>query len=83
MKLTNCRSYFFVAEVDGRDMCCVISCLTLLLVDAHFRTVHGFQSLVQREWVIMGHPFCTRLAHVYSTESNKVNLYFSIYFRLK
>ncbi|XP_073978652.1 myotubularin-related protein 10-B isoform X2 [Rhodnius prolixus] len=58
-------------EVDGRDMCCVISCLTLLLVDAHFRTVHGFQSLVQREWVIMGHPFCTRLAHVYSTESNK------------
>lgn len=52
-------------ETDGRDTCCIVTCLTQLLLDPYFRTIHGFQSLVQREWVIMGHPFCSRLAHVY------------------
>ncbi|KAK7574342.1 hypothetical protein V9T40_011533 [Parthenolecanium corni] len=55
-------------ETDGRDMCCVISSLTVLLLDPYFRTLNGFQSLIQKEWVIMGHPFCTRLRHIYTNE---------------
>ncbi|CAB3244929.1 unnamed protein product [Arctia plantaginis] len=47
-------------EGDGVDYCAVVSCLTQLLVDPHFRTISGFQSLIQKEWVALGHPFCDR-----------------------
>lgn len=62
---------FRFVELDGRDICCVVSCLTVLLLDPYFRTLNGFQSLIQKEWVIMGHAFCTRLSHVYSEEDNQ------------
>ncbi|EDV91989.1 myotubularin-related protein 10-B [Drosophila grimshawi] len=52
-------------ESNGRDLCCVISSLTQLLLDPHFRTIDGFQSLVQKDWVALEHPFQRRLGHVY------------------
>lgn len=30
------------------------------MMDPHFRSITGFQSLVQKEWVAMGHPFTSR-----------------------
>ena len=30
------------------------------MADPHFRMISGFESLVQKEWVAMGHPFTTR-----------------------
>lgn len=59
-----------IQEADGRDLCCVVSSLTLLLLDPYFRTLDGFQTLIQKEWVVMGHPFCTRLSHVYRNEED-------------
>ncbi|CAH0718119.1 unnamed protein product, partial [Brenthis ino] len=47
-------------EGDGVDYCAVVSCLTQLLLDEHYRTITGFQSLIQKEWVALGHPFCDR-----------------------
>ncbi|XP_073960257.1 myotubularin-related protein 10-B-like isoform X2 [Choristoneura fumiferana] len=47
-------------EGDGVDYCAVVSCLTQLLVDPYFRTISGFQSLIQKEWLALGHPFCDR-----------------------
>ncbi|EDX01702.1 myotubularin-related protein 10-B [Drosophila yakuba] len=55
-------------ESNGRDLCCVISSLTQLLLDPHFRTIDGFQSLVQKEWVALEHPFQRRLGHVYPAQ---------------
>ncbi|KOB78688.1 putative myotubularin [Operophtera brumata] len=37
-------------EGDGVDYSAVVSSLTQLLVDPYFRTISGFQSLVQKEW---------------------------------
>ncbi|GLV43995.1 uncharacterized protein CBL_12709 [Carabus blaptoides fortunei] len=51
-------------EDNGQDMCCVISCITQLILDSHWRTINGFQSLVQKEWVALGHPFANRLGHI-------------------
>ncbi|XP_011183180.2 myotubularin-related protein 10-B [Zeugodacus cucurbitae] len=51
-------------ETNGRDLCCIISSLTQIILDPLFRTIDGFQSLVQKEWVALEHPFQTRLGHV-------------------
>ncbi|XP_017029031.1 myotubularin-related protein 10-B [Drosophila kikkawai] len=57
-------------ESNGRDLCCAISSLTQLLLDPHFRTIDGFQSLVQKEWVALEHPFQRRLGHVYTAQGS-------------
>ena len=38
-------------------------------MDPHFRTVAGFQTLIQKEWVAMGHPFASRLRMVIKDEA--------------
>ncbi|EAT38271.1 AAEL009815-PA [Aedes aegypti] len=53
-------------EISGRDMCSVISSLVQLLLDNSFRTINGFQTLIQKEWVNLGHPFSDRIGHVYN-----------------
>uniref|UniRef100_A0A182QGP7 Myotubularin phosphatase domain-containing protein n=1 Tax=Anopheles farauti TaxID=69004 RepID=A0A182QGP7_9DIPT len=58
-------------EINGRDMCCVISSLVQLLLDSSFRTIRGFQNLIQKEWIILGHPFSDRLGHVSSVKTTE------------
>lgn len=45
---------------DGMDYCALVSSLTQLLLDSHFRTIKGFQSLIQKDWIALGHPFSDR-----------------------
>ena len=49
----------------------VVSCLVQLMLDAECRTTLGFQKLIQREWVVMGHPFLDRLGHLVQPRKNK------------
>ena len=39
-----------------------MSSLVQLMVDPHYRSISGFESLIQKEWVALGHPFTTRHA---------------------
>lgn len=48
-------------EPEDRDMSCVVSSLVQVMCDPHCRTQHGFQSLVQKEWVMAGHRFYSRI----------------------
>ena len=47
-------------EDEGRDLSCVISSLVQLMVDPYFRSISGFEALIQKEWVAMGYRFSTR-----------------------
>ncbi|XP_041980378.1 myotubularin-related protein 10-B [Aricia agestis] len=47
-------------EGDGVDYCAVVSSLTQLMLDDHCRTIDGFQALIQKEWIALGHPFADR-----------------------
>ncbi|KAJ8247893.1 hypothetical protein GJAV_G00251770 [Gymnothorax javanicus] len=51
-------------EEQGRDLCCVVSCLVQLMLDPHCRSLLGFQTLVQKEWVTGGHRFLDRCNHL-------------------
>jgi len=49
-----------VVEQEGRDMALLITSLALIILDPDARTLHGFEALVEREWIQTGHPFWTR-----------------------
>ncbi|NXD03966.1 MTMRB protein, partial [Certhia familiaris] len=53
--------HFTPPEPSDRDLNCLLASLVQLLGDPHARSLPGFQSLVQREWVAAGHPFPRRL----------------------
>ncbi|NWR24241.1 MTMRB protein, partial [Emberiza fucata] len=53
--------HFVPPEPSDRDLNCLLASLVQLLGDPHARSLRGFQSLVQREWVAAGHPFPRRL----------------------
>ncbi|KAF5885852.1 myotubularin-related protein 11-like, partial [Clarias magur] len=56
-------------EPEDRDMNCVVSSLVQVMCDPHSRTIAGFQSLVQKEWVTAGHRFLSRIN--YHRDSDK------------
>lgn len=62
-------------EGEGQDMCCVVSSLTQLILDSYWRSILGFQSLIQKEWVSLGHPFAKRLGHVVKAETDQSPLF--------
>ena len=70
------HTYLFVlliTEETGYDVSCIISCLVQLMLDPEYRTQRGFASLVQREWVVMGHPFQRRNRLVQGADSEQVS----------
>jgi len=63
-------------ENESRDLSAVISSLSQLIMDPFFRTINGFQSLVQKEWVTLGHPFTKRFGRITELEDKQVNRLF-------
>ncbi|XP_074650927.1 myotubularin-related protein 10-B-like [Tubulanus polymorphus] len=59
-----------ISEYNSRDYCCVVSSLTQVLIDPYFRTIEGFENLVQREWVAAGHKFASRLGLINTPEKD-------------
>uniref|UniRef100_A0A2K6SA04 Myotubularin related protein 11 n=1 Tax=Saimiri boliviensis boliviensis TaxID=39432 RepID=A0A2K6SA04_SAIBB len=64
-------------ERGDRDLNGLLSSLVQLLSAPEARTLFGFQSLVQREWVAAGHPFLTRLGGTGASE--ELNSYTQVY----
>ncbi|XP_077115188.1 myotubularin-related protein 11 isoform X2 [Ranitomeya variabilis] len=63
MLLSERNRSIVLQEPEDRDINCVLTSLVQLLSDPHARTLRGFQSLVQKEWVSAGHPFMQRINH--------------------
>ncbi|XP_040854311.1 myotubularin-related protein 11 isoform X1 [Ochotona curzoniae] len=63
-------------ERGDRDLNGLLSSLVQLLAAPEARTLFGFQSLVQREWVAAGHPFLTRLGGTGANDEAPVFLLF-------
>ncbi|XP_056425798.1 myotubularin-related protein 10 [Hyla sarda] len=57
-----------IQEEEGRDLSCLVASLVQLMLDPYFRTIVGFQSLIQKEWVMAGYPFLDRCNHLRKSE---------------
>ncbi|XP_074832762.1 myotubularin-related protein 9-like isoform X2 [Carettochelys insculpta] len=52
-----------VHGAEGTDTTLLVTALAQVILDPGCRTLTGFQSLLEREWIEAGHPFHSRCAH--------------------
>ncbi|KAM8878035.1 myotubularin-related protein 10 isoform 1-T2 [Synchiropus picturatus] len=64
-----------IQEEEDRDLNCVVSSLVQLMLDPHYRSKNGFQSLVQKEWVMAGHRFLDRCSHLKKNDRGESPLF--------
>ncbi|XP_067840947.1 myotubularin-related protein 12 isoform X2 [Heptranchias perlo] len=57
-----------LVEENCSDLCCLIASLVQVIIDPHFRTISGFQSLIQKEWLMGCHCFLDRCNHLRSND---------------
>ncbi|ERL87170.1 myotubularin-related protein 10-A [Dendroctonus ponderosae] len=67
-KISNRNCTVVLQEGNGQDLNCLVASLIQIILDPYFRTKFGFQSLIQKDWVAMGHPFANRLGHILDKE---------------
>nr|XP_006626851.1 PREDICTED: myotubularin-related protein 12 [Lepisosteus oculatus] len=66
-------------EEDGSDLSCIITSLVQLMMDPFFRTLSGFQSLVQKEWVAGCHSFLDRCNHLHQRDKESQSPVFLLF----
>nr|XP_014425687.1 myotubularin-related protein 12 isoform X1 [Pelodiscus sinensis] len=64
-----------LVEEYASDLCCVISSLVQVMMDSHYRTKFGFQSLIQKEWVMGGHCFLDRCNHLRQNDKEEAPVF--------
>lgn len=48
---------------EGMDATLQVTSISQIILDPDCRTVQGFEALIEREWLLAGHPFATRCKH--------------------
>jgi myotubularin-related protein 9 len=58
--MCNKDSCILVHGWDGSDNTLVVTSLVHVLLNPEYRTMRGFETLVEKEWLHAGHPFSRR-----------------------
>ena len=59
-------SHVLIHCSDGWDRTSQLSALAQLCLDPYYRTMRGFQILVEKDWISFGHRFLSRCGHLSS-----------------
>jgi hypothetical protein len=57
---------------DGWDRTAQLSSLSQLCLDPYYRTIEGFQVLLEKEWIAFGHKFKDRCGHLSKGQKSHV-----------
>ncbi|TNN07981.1 Myotubularin-related protein [Schistosoma japonicum] len=58
---------------NGSDVVAQTVSLVQIMLDPYYRTIAGFWSLIDKEWLIFGHTFNQNLGQTLSTKSNNIS----------
>ncbi|CAG0920228.1 unnamed protein product [Notodromas monacha] len=62
-KVENQRTSVVVHCSEGWDRTAQLTALAMLMLDPYYRTIRGFQVLIEKEWLSFGHKFEQRLGY--------------------
>lgn len=62
-KIDNHKTSVLVHCSDGWDRTAQLTALSMLMLDSYYRTIRGFQVLIEKEWLSFGHKFQLRIGH--------------------
>lgn len=62
-KIENGKTSVVVHCSDGWDRTAQLTSLSMIMLDSYYRTLKGFEVLVEKEWISFGHKFAQRIGH--------------------
>ncbi len=62
-KIENNKTSVVVHCSDGWDRTAQLTSLSMILLDPYFRTLKGFEVLIEKEWISFGHKYAQRIGH--------------------
>lgn len=62
-KVENHKTSVMVHCSDGWDRSLQLTALAMLMLDPYYRTIKGFEVLIEKEWLSFGHKFQHRIGH--------------------